>query len=740
MEFFHAAMLAGAATFAIPVVIHLMFRMRRKRIVFSSLQFLQQSVLKHTQRLRVREILLLLLRCAACILIALAFARPFRPDSALAGPGGKPQEDIILVVDDSPSLLAQEAAAIRWNTLLDKVRREIDTHPSGDRVGLVLASEPSRAEIEPSGNFGAIKAALQKERPSYKRGDLAQSLNTAIEMLATSQQPLRRIVLYSDLQSNAIERGAWAEAAQKAAAAGRGITIQLESPGDGKPSRLPNLAITDVRPKSDVWIEGRPIPFAVRVANHGDADVSALTVKLMVDGKPLATRIIGLGPRSSSEFELSAPMPRAGEVAGVVEIEAHDAFPEDDKRRFAVRLRDSMKAVVIEERLNERDPFLDEGYYVRMALDPRPRGPAATEAPGAGSGYVRVESIPLAKLSPDKLRDADLIVLVGIIAMQESELSLLEEAVASGKNLILFAGNSHARLSEHFYNGSFWKSGRGLLPARPGPYYEGNTLEGKYHQIGEFKVEHTLFKPFVGENEAHLRLPRFIRHYQPNPADLKIGSEAQPEGKPPRAAGELLASFLDGSPFAMERSFGKGSVLMFPFSPRPEATTLPERKVFVPLIHQAVRHFAGVTSVSRRNLTIGESFDFADVGASPEANVALELPLDKSGRKEVLNLTGKDHPSAEVSGTYTAAFQKGSLHERTLWAANIDARESDLSSEDAATLRTVFASNNVERSATAASNVEWDNERKAQAPDWRYFLVAALLCLLLELWLRDFWK
>ena len=54
MEFWHAAFLAGIATFAIPVIIHLIFRMRKRRLVFSSLRFLQQSLLKESRRLRVR--------------------------------------------------------------------------------------------------------------------------------------------------------------------------------------------------------------------------------------------------------------------------------------------------------------------------------------------------------------------------------------------------------------------------------------------------------------------------------------------------------------------------------------------------------------------------------------------------------------------------------------------------------------------------------------------------------------
>ncbi|MFH0939888.1 MAG: hypothetical protein V1899_11520, partial [Planctomycetota bacterium] len=213
----------------------------------------------------------------------------------------------------------------------------------------------------------------------------------------------------------------------------------------------------------------------------------------------------------------------------------------------------------------------------------------------------------------------------------------------------------------------------------------------------------------------------------------------EPKTHPP---GEVLATFGDGTPLAMERPYGKGTVLMFTFAPRPESTDLVKRKVFVPLLHQAVRHLAGVSATSRRNLTVGEQFDFADAGATPETSVALMKPGIK---KEVLALTGKDHPTADVSGVYTLEFKKGMMTERCLWAVNLDSRESDLNSENLDVLRTVFTSNSVERSgATGVSSEQdargeapWDDERKSQAPDWRYFLVAALACLLLEIWMRD---
>ncbi len=53
---------------------------------------------------------------------------------------------------------------------------------------------------------------------------------------------------------------------------------------------------------------------------------------------------------------------------------------------------------------------------------------------------------------------------------------------------------------------------------------------------------------------------------------------------------------------------------MFPFAPRPEATDLPKRKAFVPLMHQAVRWLAGVQSASRRSLLAGDNFVFCRRG------------------------------------------------------------------------------------------------------------------------------
>src|SRR4051812_5612611 len=76
MAFVNLSLLAGGAFVAIPVVLHLIMRQRPKQLVFPALRFIQQRRLANQRRLQLRHWLLLLLRCGAIGLLAVALARP----------------------------------------------------------------------------------------------------------------------------------------------------------------------------------------------------------------------------------------------------------------------------------------------------------------------------------------------------------------------------------------------------------------------------------------------------------------------------------------------------------------------------------------------------------------------------------------------------------------------------------------------------------------------------------------
>lgn len=76
MAFVNLSLLLGGLLTAIPVVLHLVMRQQPKRLVFPALQFLRQRRETNRRTLRLRHWLLLALRCAAIMLLALVFARP----------------------------------------------------------------------------------------------------------------------------------------------------------------------------------------------------------------------------------------------------------------------------------------------------------------------------------------------------------------------------------------------------------------------------------------------------------------------------------------------------------------------------------------------------------------------------------------------------------------------------------------------------------------------------------------
>ena len=77
MSFVSPLFLIGLLAAALPIILHFTLRGRAPRLPFSDVRFLERAFVHRDRRRRLRELLLLALRVAAIVLLALAFARPF---------------------------------------------------------------------------------------------------------------------------------------------------------------------------------------------------------------------------------------------------------------------------------------------------------------------------------------------------------------------------------------------------------------------------------------------------------------------------------------------------------------------------------------------------------------------------------------------------------------------------------------------------------------------------------------
>ncbi len=101
MKFLNPIYLVGLILVAVPIILHLYFRKRLKKIPFSSLMFLRSAEASRLRWLRLREILILIMRCIMVAGIFVALARPQYQGKIF---GANRLGAVFLVVDNSPSM------------------------------------------------------------------------------------------------------------------------------------------------------------------------------------------------------------------------------------------------------------------------------------------------------------------------------------------------------------------------------------------------------------------------------------------------------------------------------------------------------------------------------------------------------------------------------------------------------------------------------------------------------------
>ena len=187
--------LAGAFAAAIPIVLHLLKREPEVRLQFSAVHLLAQAPVEHASRRRLRELLLLALRVAALLLLALAFARPFFT-SGIAGTGAT----TVVALDTSASL----SAPGRFEQARQLARQAIDRAAAGDLVAVLLFSDSAQVASQPSADRGAARAAIDAARVGAGATSYRAALSAARDVLRGRGGT---IVVVTDLQETGWDAG-----------------------------------------------------------------------------------------------------------------------------------------------------------------------------------------------------------------------------------------------------------------------------------------------------------------------------------------------------------------------------------------------------------------------------------------------------------------------------------------------------------------------------------------------------
>ncbi len=126
-----------------PIVAHLLAKPRFRRVPFTMLQFLRTGRHESQSRRQLRDLLVLLLRCAIIVLIAVLFARPVLKVQAT------PQQHRsihYLALDDSASMAYQEGGSSLFARMIEKAIDHVRQAPDDAVFGVCGLASGRMAE------------------------------------------------------------------------------------------------------------------------------------------------------------------------------------------------------------------------------------------------------------------------------------------------------------------------------------------------------------------------------------------------------------------------------------------------------------------------------------------------------------------------------------------------------------------------------------------------------------------
>src|SRR5438128_9544224 len=333
MVFLTPLFLLGLSAIAIPVLIHLIQREKKRVIEFPSLMFVRRIPYQSVRRRRIRHWALLLMRAAAFALIAAAFARPFLRQGAVAAAVGGGAREIVILLDQSASM----GYGDHWTRARDAARAVVRGLGADDRATLVLFDKNAEENMRATSDRTRLEAAINAARVGSGATRYGPALKLAESILARSPIKRREAVLISDFQ-----RSGWSGSEEVRFP--EGMTISTVSVASADTA---NLAVPSVTFARASFSGQERITVTAGLSNKGGAALTGVPVTLTIDGHQIQTERATVQPHAAgsvtfTQFTLAGPNVRGTVHAG------SDLLPADNSFHFVLTPSEPVSLVIVD--------------------------------------------------------------------------------------------------------------------------------------------------------------------------------------------------------------------------------------------------------------------------------------------------------------------------------------------------------------------------------------------------------
>lgn len=641
----------GVLAISVPIIIHLLNKRKFKIVDWAAMEFLLDAEKKNRRRVRLENLILLLLRCLAILLLGLLLARPFFPTSMTAGLLDAAQFERIVLMDDSLSMQARLGNDSIWE-LTRKKMVDLTNSFAGtsqdNSLTLLLTSRPDKpiyngAHLSRE-SIAEINDALGKLEPSDRPASLATSLKELEQYLESQPPNINRVVyIVSDMRQHdwrATDEAAESPAKMLERISKLAVASYIVDVGDAEDR---NLAITEVKPEGTI-VEGVSSRFDVSVANFGTSEAKDVRVKFIAgEALPLQNEIEKIAPGETVNTSFSFAFTGDEELDALaapgqlsprkVRIEVSsaaagedDRLPADSVSYFPARLVRGIPALIV-----DGDPSSAfgkaESFYLKRAL--APNGPV----PSGIAADIVTES----EFESLKLEKYQVIFLCNVYRLGEKPdetIAALEKWVAAGGGLVIFPGD---QIDEGFFNQHYFKDGAGLSPLKL-DNIKGDETDETWSLLRVEQSNHEVLKVFAGQNNPFLDNVKVFRWWGASAKKEQLGNEVSIPAK---------LSDADDSPALAEKSFGKGRVVLSTLPADADWTNFTSDPSYLIVMQEMVRYLAGDRGdqgMLRVAQPIRQPLDLTNY----EIDAALEGPRERKANVQATAIEGEAAAKGEI--------------------------------------------------------------------------------------------
>ncbi len=454
MQFLYPTFLFALFTLAIPIILHLFYFRRFKRVYFTNVRFLREVKEETSARSRLRNLLVLLMRLLTLLFLVLAFAQPFIPQDTEVKQGRK---GVSIFMDNSFSMTAMSQNAPLLERARQRAREIVQAYSEEDEFQILTNDFEGRHQrlVSKEDALGLIEEI--KISPATR--ELSKVLARQQQALRTGKAESQIAYIVSDFQKNITDLNTFQD-----------TTLEINLvPLQAVQER--NVGVDSVWFDSPVQMLNQTNNLLVSVRNYSQEAIDNVRLSIRYEGQTKPVGTLSIPPLSARVDTVPITILRTGWHDGELAITDYPV-QFDDKFFFAFNVAEVVRVLLIND--NAPNVYLDAAFA----------GMPGFKADNQLSRNINYAAFP----------SYQLIVLQDLPTISSGLASELRQYVNNGGNVLVFPSRQ-ADINAY----------RSFLAAFPAADFQ--IFEELERSVGTINMEEFVFRDVFENRSANLKLP-----------------------------------------------------------------------------------------------------------------------------------------------------------------------------------------------------------------------------------------